>query len=102
QSMCATRTQDIKATLGQIRSLQQHGAGIIRVAIDSKRDAAALAEIRKETNAPLVVDLQENYRLAAIVAPLVQKIRYNPGHLHHHERSVAVFDKVKFIAETAG
>lgn len=100
--MCATKTQDIEETLQQIRLLQEKGADIIRIAIDSKRDVEALKSIRKETSARLVVDLQENYRLAALVAPLVQKIRYNPGHLHHHEKEVPVLDKVKFIVDNAG
>jgi (E)-4-hydroxy-3-methylbut-2-enyl-diphosphate synthase len=99
--MCATRTQDVEATVGQIALLVDHGADIIRVAVDSRKDVEALAEIRRRTSARLVVDLQESYKLAAKVAPLVHKIRYNPGHLHHHEREVPVFDKVKFIVETA-
>lgn len=99
QSMCATKTQDIEATYQQIELLKQHGADLIRVAIDSKRDVEALQELRKRTDANLVVDLQENYRLVALVAPLVQKVRYNPGHLHHHEREVPVADKVKFIVD---
>jgi (E)-4-hydroxy-3-methylbut-2-enyl-diphosphate synthase len=101
QSMCATHTQDIEATLKQIALLQEHGADIIRVAVDSKRDVAALAEIRKRTKARIVVDLQESYRLAESVAPLVQKIRYNPGHLHHHEKDNPVAEKVKFVVEAA-
>ena len=59
------------------------------------------AAIRAETGANLSVDLQENYRLATVVAPHVDKIRYNPGHLHHHERSRSVRDKVAFLAEVA-
>jgi (E)-4-hydroxy-3-methylbut-2-enyl-diphosphate synthase len=51
--------------------------------------------------ANLAVDLQENYRLAERVAPHVDKIRYNPGHLYHHEREKPWQDKVKFIAEVA-
>lgn len=101
QSMCATKTQDTEATLSQIRLLEAAGADIIRVAVDSKRDVEALAEIRKSTKARLVVDLQENYRLIELVAPFVQKVRYNPGHLHHHEKGVKVFDKVKFIVSQA-
>lgn len=102
QSMCATRTSDIEKTLQQIRLLQQHGAGIIRLAIDSNKDVEALQQIRAETDACLAVDLQENYRLASSVAALVQKIRYNPGHLHHVETNRSVFEKVKFLAECAG
>jgi len=102
QSMCATRTQDIAKTLNQIRLLEAHGCDLIRVAIDSKKDIEALQELRKETNANLVVDLQESYRLAESVAPFVNKIRYNPGHLHHHETSRSVDDKVKYIVDVAG
>lgn len=101
QSMCATRTTDIELTLRQIRLLESAGADVIRIAIDSKKDVEALKQIRKETEANLVVDLQENYRLAEQLAPYVQKIRYNPGHLHHHQRNVPVADKVKFLVDTA-
>ena len=101
QSMCATRTQDTEATLKQIELLQRYGADIIRIAVDSERDVCALAEIRPRTTARLAVDLQENYRLAVQVAPYVQKIRYNPGHLHHHQRDVLVRDKVRVIVDAA-
>ena len=101
QSMCATKTQDLAATTKQIALLQEHGADIIRIAIDSRRDVEALAEIRKNTDARLVVDLQESYKLAKSVAPYVQKIRYNPGHLYHHEKDTPVHEKVKYIVDVA-
>ena len=104
QSMAATRTQDIEATVRQVRLIHAAGADVIRIAIDSRKDVDALAEIRAQTRelgATLSVDLQENYRLAALVAPLVDKVRYNPGHLHHHEREKSVRDKVAFIADVA-
>ncbi len=102
QSMTATSTQDIAATVAQVNALEAAGADVVRIAVDSRRDAEALAEIRKQTSANLAVDLQENYRLAADVAPHVDKIRYNPGHLYHHERSKPWQDKVRFLVETAG
>ncbi|MBI4168934.1 MAG: (E)-4-hydroxy-3-methylbut-2-enyl-diphosphate synthase [Acidobacteria bacterium] len=102
QSMCATRTADVEATVRQILDLERAGADVVRLAVDSARDAAALPEIRARTAANLSVDLQENYRLAAQVAPHVDKIRYNPGHLHHHEKARPVRDKVAFLAEVAG
>jgi (E)-4-hydroxy-3-methylbut-2-enyl-diphosphate synthase len=49
----------------------------------------------------LSVDLQENYRLAEKVAPSVDKIRYNPGHLYHHERQKAWQDKVRYLVDIA-
>ena len=101
QSMTATHTQDIDATVAQILALAEAGADVIRVAVDSAKDAAALAEIRKQTTANLAVDLQENYRLAEVVAPYVEKIRYNPGHLYHHEREKPWQDKVRYLAGVA-
>ncbi|QDV23977.1 (E)-4-hydroxy-3-methylbut-2-enyl-diphosphate synthase [Aureliella helgolandensis] len=101
QSMTATHTQNIDATVGQVNALHAAGADIVRIAVDSDKDAAALAEIRAQTSANLSVDLQENYRLAAKVAPHVDKIRYNPGHLYHHEKSRPWQEKVAFIANVA-
>ena len=102
QSMCATKTSDIGATVDQVRHLANAGAGVVRIAVDTSRDAEALVRIRQQTDANLSVDLQENYRLAADVAPSVDKIRYNPGHLFHHERQRPWQEKVRFLAETAG
>ena len=101
QSMCATHTQDVGATVAQVNDLARAGADVVRIAVDSRKDAAALAEIRGATEANLSVDLQENYRLAAAVAPHVDKIRYNPGHLYHHERQKPWQDKVRFLVEVA-
>ena len=101
QSMTATHTTDIDATVGQIKDLLAAGADLVRIAVDSPRDAEALAEIRRRTPANLSVDLQENYRLATAVAPHVDEVRYNPGHLYHHERTKPWQEKVRFLADVA-
>lgn len=101
QSMTATRTQDVTATVGQIRSLVDAGADIVRIAIDSQSDAESLIDVAKEVTGNLSVDLQENYRLAEVIAPHVAKLRYNPGHLYHHEREKPWQDKVRYIAGVA-
>ncbi len=101
QSMCATHTTDIDATVNQINDLHAAGADVVRIAVDSKRDAEALPEIRSRTEANLVIDLQENYRMSELVAPHVNKLRYNPGHLYHHEREKPWQDKVKYLADVA-
>ena len=101
QSMAATRTQDVEATLRQVELIQAAGADLVRIAVDSKKDVEALAQVRERTAATLSVDLQENYRLATLVAPHVDKLRYNPGHLHHHEKAKSIEAKVAFIAGTA-
>jgi (E)-4-hydroxy-3-methylbut-2-enyl-diphosphate synthase len=101
QSMTATHTKNIDATIEQVNALEKAGADVVRIAVDSRADAEALAEIRRQTTANLSVDLQENYRLAEAVAPHVDKIRYNPGHLYHHEREKPWQEKVRYIAGVA-
>ena len=102
QSMAATRTVDIPATVRQVELLELAGADVIRIAVDNPKDVVALAEIRAaRPNANLVIDLQENYRLAEKVAPFVQKLRYNPGHLYHLERDKPVQEKVRYLVDVA-
>lgn len=102
QSMCATKTRDIDATVAQVHQLAEAGAGVVRIAVDNEKEVAALKEIRRQTNGvTLSVDLQENYRVAASVAPWVDKIRYNPGHLHHIERAKKIEDKVGWLVNVA-
>jgi (E)-4-hydroxy-3-methylbut-2-enyl-diphosphate synthase len=101
QSMTATQTRDVDATVAQVNALAQAGADVVRIAVDSPAEAEAVAEIRRQTSANLVVDLQENYRLAERVAPHVDKLRYNPGHLYHHERDKPWQDKVAYLVDVA-
>jgi (E)-4-hydroxy-3-methylbut-2-enyl-diphosphate synthase len=101
QTMCATKTQDIDASVEQAERMRAAGAALVRLAVDNPKDVQALAQIRKQTKANLVVDLQENYRLAAQVAAHVDKIRYNPGHLYHHEKDKPLRDKVAFLVRIA-
>jgi len=101
QSMAATKTTDVAKTAETCQRLADAGAEIVRVAVDTLHDAEALREIRKRTNANLSVDLQENYRLAEVVAPFVGEVRYNPGHLHHIEPETAWQTKVERIVQIA-
>jgi (E)-4-hydroxy-3-methylbut-2-enyl-diphosphate synthase len=102
QSMCATRTVDVDATIAQTHQLANAGAGVVRIALDSEKEVAALKEIRAQTRGvTLSVDLQENYKIADKVAPFVDKIRYNPGHLHHIEKAKSIPDKVRWLTRIA-
>ncbi len=102
QTMTATKTTNVEGCVAQVEHLARCGAAVVRLAVDTATDAEALREVRQRTRANLSVDLQENYRLAAAVAPWVDKIRYNPGHLYHHDRQRSWQDKVRFLADTAG
>ncbi len=102
QSMCATRTMNIDATIAQAHQLAKAGAGIVRIALDNEKEVPALKEIRSQTaGINLSVDLQENYKIADKVAPHVDKIRYNPGHLHHIEKAKSIPEKVRWLADIA-
>ena len=61
QSMTATKTQDIDATVDLVNLMHDAGADVVRIAVDSKKDAAALAEIRRQTQANLSVE-RHRYR----------------------------------------
>ena len=102
QSMAATQTQNLEATARQVEILELAGADVIRIAVDSEDDVAALKILRKKFPNPVFsVDLQENYKLAPKVAPFVNKIRYNPGHLFHLEKDKSIREKVNFIIDAA-
>ncbi|MBT7254724.1 MAG: flavodoxin-dependent (E)-4-hydroxy-3-methylbut-2-enyl-diphosphate synthase [Planctomycetaceae bacterium] len=102
QSMTATSTTNVEETTAQVIDLVDAGADVVRIAADSKADAAAIVEVSKRTSANIAVDLQENYRLAELVAPYVEKLRYNPGHLYHHEREKPWRQKVQYLLDVAG
>ncbi len=103
QSMCATKTTDVTATAATAKRLSLAGAGVVRVAVDTPADAAALAEIRAvlPDSVNLSIDLQENYPLIEKAAPSIQKARYNPGHLHHRDTQTPWRDKVRWIVDVA-
>lgn len=96
QSMCNTKTEDVKATVAQILKLEQAGCDIIRVAVPTMEAAAALKEIKRQIHIPLVADIHFDYRLAiAAMECGADKIRINPGNIGAIERVKAVVDKAK-------
>ena len=96
QSMTNTRTDDVKATVGQILELEAAGCEIIRCAVPDMEAAKALAEIKKQIHIPLVADIHFDYRLAiAAMEHGADKIRINPGNIGSRERIRAVVDAAK-------
>ena len=96
QSMTNTRTEDVKATVEQIRRLEEAGCEIIRCAVPTMEAAKALGEIKKQIGIPLVADIHFDYRLAiASIENGADKIRINPGNIGSEERVKAVVDKAK-------
>ncbi len=93
QSMCNTKTQDIPATVAQIRALQQAGCQIVRLAVPDLEAARAIGPIRRAVELPLVADIHFDYRLALeAVRNGVDKVRINPGNIGDRDKIRAVAD----------
>ena len=96
QSMTNTKTQDVNATVAQIHKLAGAGCDIIRCAVPDMEAAAALTEIKKQIDIPLVADIHFDYRLAiAAMEHGADKIRINPGNIGAKERLFAVVKEAK-------
>ena len=91
QSMCNTRTDDVAATVAQIRRLEAAGCEIVRVAVPDMVAARAVGKIRESISIPLVVDIHFDYKLALeCVAAGCDKVRINPGNIGGEDRVKAV------------
>ncbi len=93
QSMCSTHTDDVEATVLQIRRLAAAGCEIIRVAVPNMAAAHAIGKIKEQIDIPLVVDIHFDYRLALeAIAAGADKVRINPGNIGGEDRVKAVAD----------
>ena len=96
QSMTNTKTEDIDATVAQVKALTAAGCEIIRSAVPSKEAALAIKEIKKQIEIPLVADIHFDYKLAiAAMEHGADKIRINPGNIGDNDRIKAVVDCAK-------
>ena len=86
QSMTFTKTQDVAATVEQIKLLHFAGADIVRVAVPDMEAAVALKSIKEQISLPLVADIHFNYKLALEAAKWVDCIRFNPGNIGEKSR----------------
>lgn len=93
QSMTNTRTDDVEATVEQIRRLTAAGCQIIRVAVPDMAAAKAVGAIKERVEIPLVVDIHFDYKLALeCVAAGCDKVRINPGNIGGDDKVRAVAD----------
>lgn len=91
QSMTKTDTRDAVSTLAQIRTLQEAGCEIVRVAVPDHQAAKKLGEIKKEIDIPLVADIHFDYRLALeALNQGVDGLRLNPGNIGRRDRVAQV------------
>lgn len=91
QSMTNTPTEDVEATVAQIRRLAAAGCEIVRVAVPNMAAAKAVGAIKERIEIPLVVDIHFNYKLALeCIEAGADKVRINPGNIGEPERVKAV------------
>jgi (E)-4-hydroxy-3-methylbut-2-enyl-diphosphate synthase len=96
QSMTKTPTHDIGATVAQVKSLEESGCEIVRLAVPDERAAEALPEIKKRVAIPMIADIHFDYRLAlAALRAGVDGLRLNPGTIGPRERVRRVVEAAK-------
>ena len=96
QSMTNTKTQDVNATLRQIRLLAEAGCDIIRCAVPDMDAAFALKEIVKGSPIPVIADIHFDYRLALqAIDSGVHGLRLNPGNIGGTEKVKAVVEAAR-------
>ncbi len=96
QSMTATNTADVEATINQIAELADLGCEIMRIAVPDKEAAAALPEIVKRTPVPLMADIHFDYRWAmASLKANVHGLRLNPGNIRDPEKVRTIVQEAK-------
>lgn len=96
QSMTNTKTEDVAATVAQIRQLEAAGCQIVRCSANNEAAARSIGVIRKQVHIPVVADIHFDYRLAILaIESGADKIRINPGNIGGPERVKAVVEAAK-------
>ena len=96
QSMCNTDTRDVNATVRQIKELEDAGCELIRLAVLNKDAAAAIKEIKKHVNIPVIADIHFDYRLAIqCIENGIDALRLNPGNIGRDENVKKVVSLAK-------
>ncbi len=108
QTMCNTHTSDVDATVAQCLELAAAGAQLVRITVPGRQDVPCVAEIKARLRAagcdvPLVADIHFSSETAIAVAPLVEKVRINPGNFHpDHEQARQQFARFLQVCKQHG
>lgn len=108
QTMCNTHTCDVEATVAQCRRLAAAGSELIRITVPGQQDVLHVAEISRRLRAegiqtPLVADIHFSSETAILVAPIVEKVRINPGNFHpDHQKAREQFAKLLGVCKEHG
>lgn len=108
QTMCNTHTDDVEATFKQCIRMAEAGAEIIRITVPGPREVESIAEVRKRLRAegvgtPIVADIHFSSATAIAVAPVVDKVRINPGNFHRdHDQARLEFSRLLEVCREHG
>ena len=108
QTMCNTHTYDVEDTVSQCIRMAQAGAEIIRITVPGLREVADIAAIRRRlrdagVDTPLVADIHFSSETAIAVAPVVEKVRINPGNFHRdHAQARLQFARLVEVCKAHG
>ena len=108
QTMCNTHTSDIEATVAQTLELAAAGAQMVRITVPGRQDVPCIAEIKARLRTagcrvPLVADIHFSSETAIAVAPVVEKVRINPGNFHpDHEQARLQFTRFLEVCKQHG
>ena len=108
QTMCNTHTSDVEASVTQCLELAAAGAQMIRLTVPGLQDVEPMRQIKERLRAqgcevPLVADIHFSSKTALAVAPIVEKVRINPGNFHpEHEKAREEFRKLIGVCREHG
>lgn len=96
QSMCTTKTADVKSTVAEIHRLEEAGCQLVRVTVNNNEAAEAIRDIKRQISIPLVADIHFDHRLALkAIENGIDKVRINPGNIGRKEKVEAVVKACK-------
>ena len=96
QSMCNTKTIDVKNTITQIKDLEKNGCELVRISIPDEQSAKCVEDIKNNINIPLVADIHFDYKLALMcIERGIDKIRINPGNIDDKYKIKILVDALK-------
>ena len=96
QSMTNTITSDVASTVKQIADLEDAGADIVRVSCPDEQSTAALKDIVKKVNVPIVADIHFHYQRAIEAAKNgASCLRINPGNIGSNDRILEIIKAAK-------
>ena len=96
QTMTNTPTEDVGATIDQIRRCEDAGADIIRVSCPTAEATEHFDRITKAANVPIVADIHFHYKRALEAADKgAACLRINPGNIGSSQRVAEVVRAAK-------